>query len=57
MKSESFVGLVSATLNEKGNVLDLIDTINAATKDFPHELSIVDVTVRMIPSRNWRGWR
>ncbi len=42
MKSESFVSVVSATLNEKGNVLDLIDTINAATKDFPHELSIVN---------------
>ncbi len=42
MRSGKFVSVVSATLNGKGNVLDLIDRINTTTKDIPHELIIVD---------------
>ncbi len=42
MKSTKFVSIVSATLNEKGNVLELVDRIQKATKDVPHELIIVD---------------
>jgi dolichol-phosphate mannosyltransferase len=42
MKSTNFVSIVSATLNEKGNVLELVDRIQKATKDVPHELIIVD---------------
>lgn len=42
MKQEVFVSIVSATLNEKGNILNLIDRIQTSTKDIPHELIIVD---------------
>ena len=42
MRSINFVTIVTATLNEKGNVLELVERVQKATKDVPHELIIVD---------------
>ncbi len=42
MRSIDFVTIVTATLNERGNVLELVERVQKATKDVPHELIIVD---------------
>ncbi len=42
MKSTKYVSIVTATLNEKGNILELVDRVQRATKSIPHELIVVD---------------
>lgn len=42
MKPTSFVSIVSATLNERGNVAEFVERIQRSTEGIPHELIIVD---------------
>ena len=42
MRSENFVSIVSAKLNKKGNVLEMVSRMQRAVKDIPHELIIVE---------------